>query len=164
MQQRKENRNKVRVTARHPRGRSQGQTAKRWMKTHKSVWCFTWVLVYTGYSQYKLTKTKDNPAPTNTVSTILHHGKKGKNFLACQESPQWENEGDSWRWSGQFWYKERVSLSLRLTEQNRWWGREFYSRVSFYLCWLFPAWVCECVSVCLYVDVSCAVCVTWMDS
>lgn len=43
-------------------------------------------------------------------------------------------------------------------------GTEFYSRVSFYLCWLFPARVYECVSVCLYVDVSCAVCVTWMDS
>lgn len=39
MQQRNENRNKVRATAQHPRGRLRGQIAKRWMRTHKTVWC-----------------------------------------------------------------------------------------------------------------------------
>lgn len=29
----------------------------------------------------------------------------------------------------------------------------------FYLCWLFPVWVSECVYVCVYVDVCCTVCV-----
>lgn len=67
-QQRKGNRNKVRVTAQHPRGRLPGQTAKRWMRTHKSVCLFVcessvWVFVYTGYSQCKraTNATKDNP-------------------------------------------------------------------------------------------------------
>lgn len=38
-QQRKGNRNKVRVTAQHPPGRSHGQTAKRWTRTLKGVEC-----------------------------------------------------------------------------------------------------------------------------
>lgn len=59
MQQRKGNRNKLRVTARRLRGRSPGQIAKRWTRTHKCasdcvcVCVYTCVFASTGYSQFK---------------------------------------------------------------------------------------------------------------
>lgn len=112
-----------------------------------------WVSVYTRCSQYKLTKTKANPIQANTFDHPAPRQMR-KTFFAA---------GDQLR------CKACVTESAvdRCTAANRAAdGEQILQLRLFYLCWLFPVWECECVFVCLYIDVRYIMCVrvTWMNS
>lgn len=118
MQQRRENRNKGRLTVRRHLGRSQGQTAKRWMKTHKCVWRQNECLCIQGVASINWPKPRPIPS-RQTHLTILRHGKWGRRSLLLAASYGAKH----------VWPSQRLIAAQPQTELLT--GNEFSSCVSF---------------------------------
>lgn len=147
MRQRKENRSKGRLTVRRPRGRSRGQTAKRWMKTHKCVWRQSECLCIRGVASINWPKTKAYPIPANTFDHPAPRPTR-KTFFAA--------DGSKHVWQSQLLTAEQSQTEL-LT------GSEFSRCVSF----IYAGYsLCEnanvCACVCFYIGVRCIVWPEWL--
>lgn len=146
MQQRKENRSKGRLTVRRHLGRSRGQTAKRWMKTHKCVWRQNECLCIWGVASINTKKRR--PIPSRRIHlTTLRCSEWGRCSLLLTVQRMCDRVS-CWR--------------LNSRKQSCWQGAN--SRCVFYLCWLFPVRECNCVYVCvyLYIGVRCFIWPEWL--